>query len=433
MNNNTILYISPNFPPLNTSRSIANAYYCMELEKIGYKIIILTAEIPKDYINYYNEDNKWFKGKFKIKRVGFGLFELFYRKKSSKITNRKKENTKNSIKSLIKRTREVTTLKNVFKEIVFFPDCFIYWSKRSYLIAKEIIIKYNPSIIITASDPNSAHILGHRLKRNFPNIKWIGYFGDPWSLEPNLNAIQKIRHRRLEKSIIYSMDKYIFTTKNTRDLYCRKFNIDIKQTSVYSRGYNPKIYNINSSITLDKNKINFVYAGSIAKNRNVIPLFEAIIELKTLLINSKINLYFIGGMYAKFKIKFEKFNFIKLNERVSFIKSIMFMKEADFLILLDNDKSLQLPAKVFEYLGTTTPIITITPNFTSPLSKLMKEVDRGPIIYNEKVYIVKMLKEIIILYNNNQIPDKWCFLSDKYKISNIVLDFAKENLNFNGN
>jgi len=81
--NEIILYISPNFPPLNSSRSISNAYYCMELEKLGYKIIILTAEIPKDHIRNYNDDNQWFKGEFKIKRVGLGLYGAFYTKKLS--------------------------------------------------------------------------------------------------------------------------------------------------------------------------------------------------------------------------------------------------------------------------------------------------------------------------------------------------------------
>jgi len=428
--NDIIFYISPNFPPLNSSRSIANAYYCMELKKLGYEIIILTAEMSKDHIRYYNDDNQWFKGKFKIERVGLGLYRAFYTKKLFIIKNKKK-NSIDNIKSYIKKIKIFKMLKNVVKDILFFPDIFIYWSKKSYSIANQLINRYNPSIIITASEPNSAHILGYKLKQNFPNIKWIGYFGDPWSLEPKLNAIQKIRHRRLEKRIIHSMDKYVFTTKKTRDLYCEEFNINVTHTSVFSRGYDPKVYNINSSITLNKNRINFMYTGSIGENRNILPFLEAVKDLKTFLLNSKVNFYFVGGICTELKTKFEELKFIKLSGIVSFKKSIMFMKEADFLVLFDNKEGLQLPAKAFEYLGTTNPIITITMDFNSPLSELMKEVNRGPIIYNEKIYIAEMLKKIIKLHNNKQIPDKWRSLSDKYEIKNIILNFAKENLNFN--
>ena len=425
--NDRILYISPNFPPLNSSQSISNVYYCMELEKLGYGIIILTAEIPNDHIRYYNDDNQWFKGEFKIKRVGLGLYGALYTKKIIKSENKKKYNAKKRLR----KTKAFGMLKNIIKEILFFPDSFIYWTKKSYLIANQLISKYNPSIIITASEPNSTHILGYRLKQKFPKIKWIGYFGDPWSLEPKLNIFQKIRLRRLEKKIICLMDKYVFTTKKTRDLYCKEFDIDIKKTSVFSRGYDPKVYNICSSISLDKNKINFVYTGLIGKNRNILPFFNVIKENKTLLINSKVNFYFVGDMCEELKKKFEEFEFIKLHGIVSFRKSIMFMKEADFLMLFDNNENLQLPAKAFDYLGTTNPIITITSDFTSPLCELMREANRGPIIYNRKNDIEEILKKIINFYNNKQIPDKWRSLNDKYEISNIVLNFAKENLNFN--
>jgi len=426
-----ILYISPYFPPLNSSRSISNAYYCMELEKLGYKIIILTAEIPKDHIRYYNDDNQWFKGEFKIKKVGLGLYGKFYTKKLI-VIKRKKKNSIDNLKSYIKRIKVFKMFKGIVKDILFFPDSFIYWSKKSYFIANQLINKYNPSVIITASEPNSVHILGFRLKQNFPNIKWVGYFGDPWSLEPKLNTIQKIRHRRLEKKVICLMDKYVFTTKKTRDLYCKEFEIDIKKTSVFSRGYDPKVYNIYSSISLDKNKLNFVYAGLIGENRNILPFLKAVKNLKSFL-SSKVNFYFIGDISSKLKIKFEEFKFIKLSGIVSFRESIIYMKEADFLILFDNNESLQLPAKVFEYLGTTNPIITVTMNFTSPLCELMREADRGPIIYNRKNDIEEILKKIINLYNDIQIPGKWRSLNDKYEIGNVVLNFAKENLNFNKN
>ena len=87
-----VLYISLYFPPLNTSRSIANAYYCMELSKLGYKVIILTSEIPKDYISYF-ENFQWFKGNFNLIRVDLGLYKYFYSKKH----NLKQENSQSVI------------------------------------------------------------------------------------------------------------------------------------------------------------------------------------------------------------------------------------------------------------------------------------------------------------------------------------------------
>lgn len=96
MNNQAtkILYISLYFPPLNTSRSISNAYYCMELSKLGYKVVILTAKIPNDYSSYF-ENNYCLKGIFDLFRVDLGLYKYFYSKKH----NLKQENnTKRNFK-----------------------------------------------------------------------------------------------------------------------------------------------------------------------------------------------------------------------------------------------------------------------------------------------------------------------------------------------
>lgn len=78
--NRKILYISPYFPPLNSSRSIVNAYYCMELNKLGNKVIILTGEISRNYISCF-ENFQWFKGNFDLIKADLGLYKYFYSKK----------------------------------------------------------------------------------------------------------------------------------------------------------------------------------------------------------------------------------------------------------------------------------------------------------------------------------------------------------------
>jgi len=100
--------------------------------------------------------------------------------------------------------------------------------------------------------------------------------------------------------------------KKMRDLYCKKFDIDLMRTSVFSWGYDPKIYNVNSLIALDKKEINFVYTGLIGENRNVLPSLDTIKEIKTLLINSKVNFYFVGDMSSELKVEFEDIEFVKL-------------------------------------------------------------------------------------------------------------------------
>ena len=135
-------------------------------------------------------------------------------------------------------------------------------------------------------------------------------------------------------------------------------------------------------------------------------------------------------MASELKQKFKEFNFVKIINFVSFTEAISFSKEADLLLLFDNNNVVQLPAKVFEYLGTSNPILTFTINYNSPLSVLMKEVNRGPLVYNRKKDILEALKKIVILYEKEEIPCEWKIKTKKYEISNVVKNFAKQNLIF---
>lgn len=416
--NDTILYISPYFPPLNNSRSIANAYYCMELSKLGYKVIILTTKIPNDHAGYF-ENYNWFKGSFDLIRIDLGLYKYLYSKKHNLAKEDKGKYSFNLLQ----------LLKKLGKKVLFYPDSFIYWSRKSFFKAKEIINKYKISTIITASDPYSSHILGYKLKRYFPNIRWIGIFGDPWSSDFKLGKFEKARRKRWEKKVICYMDKYVFTTENCRDLYCNEFEINPSVTSVFSRGYDSKIYDYSNPVSLNKEKINFVYTGDIGKYRNIDPFIQALSELDNIFVK-KIKIYFVGSISSELKQKFKEFKFIKIIYFVSFEKAISFSKEADILLLFDNNNVVQLPAKVFEYLGTSNPILTFTINYNSPLSVLMKEVNRGPLVYNRKKDILEALKKIAILYEKEEIPCEWKIKTKKYEISNVVKNFAKQNLDF---
>lgn len=415
MDNQTILYITPNFSPLNSSASITNVYYCKELSRLGYKVIVLASEIPKDHINY-QESFLCSDSNIIVRRTDIGLYKKYYARKIEAST-RKHAAGDAYISKL---------LKKLVKDIMFTPDVFIYWARNSMQIAKNIIEEFSPTIIITASEPNSVHILGSNLKNEYPHLRWIAYFGDPWSLEPSLNKIHKLIQLRIEKKVLPLIDKFVFTTDATRDLYCKEFNIPIQKTSVFSRGYDPEIYKIKNTVKLDPAKINFVYSGAIGRQRDIMPFLNALDDIKAYL-QEKVVFYFVGSYPAEIKEKFEKYAFIKLPGFVTLNESIMFQQEADFLILLDNRDGIQLPAKAFEYMGTNKPIITFLTNDNTPLGKLMRQVKRGPIGYNTRESITKILFEAIKLDENNEIINEWKTANKEFEIGNIVKNFALAN------
>lgn len=256
----------------------------MDINYIGSDMGKFTMTISKSYISYF-ENFQWFKGNFDLIRVNLGLYKYFYSKKH----NLRQESEGRRNFNLFQ------LFKKLGKELFFYPDSFIYWSRKSFHKAKKLINENEISTIITASDPYSSHILGFRLKRKFPNTKWIGIFGDPWSLDFSLGKFEKARRKWVEKKVIYHMDKYVFTTENCRDLYCNEFGINLSKTSVFPRGYDPKICNYSVPVDLDKKKINFVYSGAVGKYRNINPFIHTLNGLNNELYK-KVKFYFVGLM-----------------------------------------------------------------------------------------------------------------------------------------
>jgi len=414
MDKQTILYISPSFPPLNSSASIANAYYCQELSRLGYRVIVLTAEIPSDHISFQT-NFRCTEVDVTVRRTDIGLYKRFY---TRKITGGNTNKTNNAGFS--------PYLKKIIKDFICIPDVFTFWASKSMKMAIQIMEEFAPLIVITRSEPNSVHLLGAKLKKAYPQLQWIGYFGDPWSLEPSLNKTNRLIQHQLEKKVIHQMDRYVFTTDATRDLYSQKFGIPIQLTSVFSRGYDPEIYKLASTVKLEAKKIKFVYSGAIGRQRDISHFMSSVEEMKAQL-EEKALFYFVGSYTASIREKFAKYTFIRLPGFVTFEESIMYEKEADFLILLDNKDGIQLPAKAFEYIGTNNPIITFITNDETPLSKLMRQVGRGPISHNDKDSISGTLSKAIELYENKGIAKQWRSVNTEFEISSVVKQFALVN------
>jgi glycosyltransferase involved in cell wall biosynthesis len=63
----------------------------------------------------------------------------------------------------------------------FIPDPRKGWNKFAFRKASELIEKENIKHVITTSPPHSTQLIGLRLKKRFPGIKWVADLRDPWT------------------------------------------------------------------------------------------------------------------------------------------------------------------------------------------------------------------------------------------------------------
>ena len=207
-------------------------------------------------------------------------------------------------------------------------------------------------------------MIGLELKRKL-NIKWISDFRDPWV---NLNYLNRFHllpfvkkyHKRLRNKVINNSDAVIVTSKRLKELYS-EINSNIFQVT---NGYD---YD-KPAIKLDK-KFSISHVGSLYNERNPEFLWDIIDELSHNIHGFKkdLQINIIGNSDKKIKQELSKREFnncIVFCDYVEHKKAIEFMCSSQVLLMLevnDNESSYAIPGKLFDYLNSNRPIISIGP------------------------------------------------------------------------
>ena len=98
---------------------------------------------------------------------------------------------------------------------LFVPDARVFWIKPSVRRLKKYL-KEHPEIdvIISTGPPHSCHVIALRLKKHFPELKWVADFRDPWTEidfynELSIGKRADAKQKRLEREVLKTADKVI--------------------------------------------------------------------------------------------------------------------------------------------------------------------------------------------------------------------------------
>ncbi|NFA42789.1 hypothetical protein EXM65_09440 [Clostridium botulinum] len=428
-----ILVIATYLPPYIGSGNIRVLNYINYLSRLKNNIDVIGVDYPKDAIAYDKNLENVFDDEINIYRLNPGfIYRIFNRKKTVK-TNEKIDN-----QSQINLLNRIKYKLNKFIKLNFLiPDSFIFWIKPAYKKGCELIKKNNYDLILSIHETPSSHIVAYKLKRKF-NVKWIGYWSDPWcgdsALRCNGAFLKNKIEEKIEKKIVLGMDKLLFTTNGTLQSYVKKYNIDEKNVDIVYRGYDPQMYNEIDNQEFDskyfkKNKINIVHTGTIYnKLRDIQPLYESLEKIRgnNSEVFNKLNILFIGQFTEeKDKELLESIECIKILPLMPFFESIKFVVHADILLLYGNKNSTQVPGKLYEYIGSKATVITILGSENDESGIIMKKINKGPIINNTVKELNNLLLNIDeILYNEKNLI--WRNPNLEFTWENIVNDLENK-------
>jgi glycosyltransferase involved in cell wall biosynthesis len=250
----------------------------------------------------------------------------------------------------------------------FIPDPRKGWNKYAFKKACELIENEEIKHIITTSPPHSTQLIGLKLKKKYPQIKWIADLRDPWTdiyyykqFYPTF--ISKWIDLRFEESVLKKADKIITVGTSLKNLFLSKVKGIANKTEVITNGYDEDDFS--GIIPTDPSIFNITYVGTLSDNYPIDGFLKALHLFK-----EKGNMYtlrFIGTVSQHQKDLIQSETGVSTLDFIPYVdhpRAIEFMLKASVLLLIipdhESNKSI-ITGKLFEYLASGKPIACIGP------------------------------------------------------------------------
>ena len=375
-----ILFIACYSPLINNSASIETLQYLNNLAKIDEnEVHLLTVNFPKNSIYYDEYILSMLNEKVKMHIISGGkIFEKIMPKKpSNKAAVNSSQNNKSFIKSMLKKG----------KSIIAVPDMYFNWAKAASKYGIELMKKEKFDVMFSMHEPPSSHICAMKIKEEFKDLPWVTYWSDPWlkdSTRENISPVRRKYEQSFERKVVNLSDRFIFVTNANRDDYVNSYNIPIEKTFIVTRGYDEKQYKEikekSNPKLIEKEKINFVYAGEIfSKLRNVNPFIDAlnVIKNENIDLYNKLNIMFFGNIDSdEVKNKLNVIDKVSVSPRIPYDEALGYMLNSQVLLLFGNKNSKQIPAKVYDYFGAEGLIFVILGDENDPIKDVVKNKEK---------------------------------------------------------
>jgi glycosyltransferase involved in cell wall biosynthesis len=290
----------------------------------------------------------------------------------------------------------------------FIPDARIGWVNKAFKKASEIIAKYNIDCILISSPPHSSQLIGLKLKKKNPEIKWIADLRDPWTDIYYYNdLLHTLPAKKLdssyEKKVLINSDAVLVVSPSIKRTFLTKSNEIVQEKiHVIPNGYDESDFlsDVNSP-TMDQFRI--TYVGTMADSYDPELFFKILKEIINEQPDLNLKLRLVGSISSGIKSQIEQNGLGNETEFISYVPhevAVNEMRSSNLLLLIIpnvNGSEGILTGKLFEYIGAQKPILGIGPP-EGDASTILKDSNSGEMFsrkdpVNIKAYILQMIKD----------------------------------------
>ena len=251
----------------------------------------------------------------------------------------------------------------------FIPDPRKGWNKYAIRKACEIIEDEKIRHVITTSPPHSTQLIGLKLKKKYPDIRWITDLRDPWTeiyyyehFYPTF--LPKKIDQYYERKVLENADKITTVGPSLKNAFSQKITGIENKTEVITNGYDEADFegrngNIPSRFTI-------TYVGTLAEAYPIDGLISVLAKIRKQEINFLLR--FVGtvpDIIRKRIVSELSMDSVEFIAYTSHSEAITYMMNSSVLLLVIPDHSKNksiVTGKIFEYIASKKPILCLGPD-----------------------------------------------------------------------
>jgi glycosyltransferase involved in cell wall biosynthesis len=371
-----VLLITFHFPPDAAVGAIRPAQFAKYLPEFGWEPFVLTVN-PKhyDHLNPLGLDEH--PRAAPVIRTGMFRNPSFY----YRLLKRTFRPVAVSTSAVHPAAVQVTGASNMsLREwvnfLLAFPDEQAGWIPFALHKAIRLIYQRHIDAVMTIGPPQSVHITGALLSR-LTKVPWVADFRDPWSDDPwSDNALSPLGVPREQcvrvarKFEAWFMSQAALVTSTTQRLAHRlssRFPQVPDKFAAIHNGYDPEEF---LGIATEKEKLFTIsYLGSLYHHRDPEPFIHALSELINAgeIPRDGIVVRFVGQCDETKGVPLQtvaaKYG---LSENIEILpwlprqQALEIMARSHVLLLLAEDQPLQIPGKIYDYLGVGSDMLAVS-------------------------------------------------------------------------
>ncbi len=270
------------------------------------------------------------------------------------------------------------------------PDRWVSWVLGGFVSGLKLIRKHRPEVIWATYPIGTAFLIAVALSK-VTGIPWVADFRDSMLDDsyPRDNW-QRKAHRLIERWVVNSCRRAIFTTPSTLQLYKARYpHIPDSRWLVIPNGYNEDIFSeverarSNADVFKGSERsgaVRLLHSGLVYVNeRDPSHFFQALAELKNDGVLSKDRLIVVfrasghESLYRSKAVELGIDDILEFRPSVGYRTAIAEMMSVDALLVLQGKScNHQVPAKIYEYFRIGKPVITLADDEGDTAREMLK-------------------------------------------------------------